>query len=221
MHGYNEIEADAESAIIRNWIRGRGSCLEVGGGAGRITRAVESRFDRTVMIDLSGDKLQTAKEGLRMSELVLSDAAHLPFRDSLFDCVLLVKVVHLLPDLGQVAGEISRVSRDECQLIASVPNLPVNHVVRQLGRIFPVIAWLFPTFGPAVWPIGDAPLAQPHKVIFGRFVQLKEKRGTGLFDNYLGRSLSRFRLLYLVDVATARLWLIKPEILYRFRIVRD
>jgi hypothetical protein len=46
------------------------------------------------------------------------------------------------------------------------------------------------------------------------------RRGTGLFDNYLGKRLKGSGRLYLVDVATSPLWFLKLDIFLKFKVVK-
>jgi SAM-dependent methyltransferase len=47
----------------------------------------------------------------RLRNLVQADAHHLPFRDTAFDGVIMIHVLHLVRDWVQVVGEVGRVTR--------------------------------------------------------------------------------------------------------------
>jgi SAM-dependent methyltransferase len=206
--------------IIRNWIVGSDSCLELGGGTGRITKTLEKWTRFVVMLDISWESLLTAGMSLEGVDLIQADIANLPFRDSSVGRVVMLEVIHLLPDPKAVFREIIRVAKDESVLVLSIPNLQMNHVLTGIFRVFPRLAPLFPTFGPARWPLGDKPFRNPHSLVPGSF-RLHTRRGTGLFNNYFGKLLGRFDFLALVDVSTSRLWFLKPDVLYKFRIEKS
>jgi SAM-dependent methyltransferase len=217
---FNIIEAEAERSIIRSWIRPGGSCLELGGGVGRITRALEPLFAKVVMVDISRQNLNHAAPQLDKTHLIRSDISYVPAADSSFDYVIMLKVVHLLRDPSSVFEEIFRVTRNRGILILSIPNLRTNYFVGQLERMLPRLKTVLPVFGPAVWPLGERPYSRPDLMIVPKSFRLEDRRGTGLFDNYLGKALSSFRFLHLVDVATSPLWFFKPEVLYRFQVLK-
>jgi SAM-dependent methyltransferase len=217
---YNRLQAESERRIITNWIQRSDCCLELGGGVGRITQALEPYFANLTMIDLSAPSLQSAKSVLGRTQLLRSDAAHIPVRDSSFDCVLMIKVVHLIPSPSKVFREILRVAKNHSTMIMSVPNLQLDSLIRGLYRISPSLRFILPTFGPSLWPLDRRPFLNPHRQIAPDSFVLRQKRGTGLFDNYPGKLLGRFRGLHLIDVATSPAWFLKPDILLKFEIVK-
>ncbi len=220
--GYNVIEDDAQKRIIKGWIHHADSCLELGGGAGRITHFLEPYFNNVAMIDLADNSLQLARTKLKKTTLVRADISNVPMKDSSFDFIVMVKVVHLLPDPALAMREIQRVSRNHGILIMSFPNLQTNHLIRNFeDRVSPKLRHVFPTFGPAVWPLGYRPYPRPHELIVTEAFRLKGRRGTGLFDNYFGKVLSRFRFLHLIDVATSPLWFSKLEVFFKFEIIKE
>ena len=75
-------------------------CLEIGAGAGRLTRELD-RFERVALLDYSRTQLQQAQERLGRGSrfiYVVGDVYHLPFAAGLFDTALMVRVIHHLVD---------------------------------------------------------------------------------------------------------------------------
>jgi len=75
-------------------------CLEIGAGAGRLTRELD-RFERVVLLDYSRTQLQQAQERLGRGPrfiYVVANVYHLPFVPGLFHTALMVRVIHHLVD---------------------------------------------------------------------------------------------------------------------------
>jgi SAM-dependent methyltransferase len=213
------IEDQAQKRIILGMIRPGGSCLELGGGFGRITKVLEPYFSRVVMVDLTKRNLRMARARLGKSQIVRSDVTSIPSRDSVFDTIVMVRVVHLLPDPLATMEEILRVAKDGAILVMSVPNLMTNRFVRDLdAKILPGIRHALPNYGPAVWPYGEEPYFAPHELFVPKQFRVTSVRGTGLFDNFVGKALNSLPWLHLVDVATSPLWFMKLDVFFRFEV---
>ena len=211
------IEDQAQKRIIRGWIRPGESCLELGGGYGRITRVLEPHFRNVVMLDLARRNVRMAKGNLAKASVMRSDISTLPLRDSTFDTVVMIRVVHLLPDPARTMKEILRVIKDGGTLLMSVPNLVTNHLLRRFGtKLFPSLRHVVPAFGPAMWPLGERPFLRPQELFVPGNFRLKAMKGTGLFDNYIGAALNKFPSLSLIDSATSPLWFLKLDVFLRF-----
>jgi len=215
------IEDEAQQRIIKGMIRPGGSCLELGGGFGRITRILEPYFGRVMMIDLTKRNLRMAKVRLSKAQMLRSDVSMIPARDSCFDSVVMVRVVHLLRDPAATMKEIRRVSKDGAILIMSIPNLLTNRLVRELdAKVLPGIRHVVPSYGPVVWPYGAEPHLSLHELFVPTGFRVTARRGTGLFDNFVGKALNGLPWLHLLDVATSPLWLFKLDIFFRFEITK-
>ena len=211
------IEDEAQKRIIRGMIRPGGSCLELGGGFGRITQILEPYFDEVIMLDLTKRNLRTARGRLTKAGVVRSDVSTIPAKDSCFDSVVMIRVVHLLPDPAATMREILRVSKDGATLIMSIPNLVTNRLVRELdAKLFPGLRHVLPSYGPVVWPMGEKPYIDPHRLFVPGQFKVTSMRGTGLFDNFVGKALNGLPWLNLVDVATSPLWFLKLDVFFRF-----
>jgi ubiquinone/menaquinone biosynthesis C-methylase UbiE len=213
------IEDAAQKRVILQMIRPGGSCLELGGGYGRITQVLEPYFREVMMVDLTKRNLRMASARLMKAGIVRSDVSMIPAKDSSFDSIVMIRVVHLLQDPEKTMKEILRVSKDGAILVMSIPNLMTNHLVRTLdAKLFPGIRHILPTYGPAIWPMGEKPYFSPQRLFVPEQFRVTARRGTGMFDNFVGKALNGIPCLYLLDVATSPLWFFKLDVFFRFEV---
>lgn len=102
---------------------GPGSCLDLGCGTGFHIPTLLDLGWTVTGIDLSSDQLRIAREraGDR-AELLLADAADLPFDDGAFDLVLSTFTHTDVDDFGVVVGEAVRVLRPDGHLVYLGPH---------------------------------------------------------------------------------------------------
>ena len=177
----------------------------LGGGYGRITEVLEERIGRTFMLDYSLSNLRRASSKLVKTTLVRSSLDRLPFDDSVFDFVAIIRVIHHIHDPAMLLAEVVRVSRDGGTFVLGIANednglgtkrVPPLRVTSGGHRIYPT-------------PLGR----------FGRMgLERVDIRGVGAFDNLVGRRLERLSPLASLDVATSRLWPAKPMLFVRYRV---
>lgn len=217
-----QLEDAAQKHIVRSWLGKGESCVELGGGFGRITKLLESRFSSVTMLEFANRNLALAKRWLDCARLVRADISQLPLRADEFDCAVMVRVIHLLPDPAEVMLEIQRVVKDGGTVIISVPNLQMNRLTWALkGGLLPrSLRNRAQTYGAAAWPFDERPYFLPQRGFVPKSFKEEGRRGTGLFDNYLGKKLKGVRSLYLVDVATSPLWFLKLDVFLKFRVVK-
>lgn len=83
--------------------------LDLGCGFGRLADCYLDRFHQAVLLDGSMTLLRQAQEKNGEKAIyVAADANHLPFRHSSFDCVLLFRVFHHIPDSQRILSDIKR-----------------------------------------------------------------------------------------------------------------
>ncbi len=83
--------------------------LDIGCGFGRLADCYLGRFHQAVMLDGSMTLLRQAQErNGKRAIYVAADANHLPFRHSSFDCVLLFRVFHHIPDSQRILSDIKQ-----------------------------------------------------------------------------------------------------------------
>jgi SAM-dependent methyltransferase len=198
----------AEKSLVSGWVESGESCLELGGGFGRLTSVLEPKFEKVFMIDFSRRNLSRASERLKKTRLIRTSITKIPFEDSTFDSVVAVRVLHHVPQLAETIQEMARVSRDGACIVIGVPN------TRRLR-------------GPAenrmvaVGPQGHRIYAAPMSAYANPLLERIGMRGLGLFDNRMGRTLSPVGPLSRLDVATSSVWTIRPEVFIKFRVRKE
>jgi len=202
-----DIENAAERELVRSWVSGVGSCLELGGGFGRITEVLESCVPEVVMVDFSKRNLSLASARLKRAMFLRCDLRGIPFEDSSFDCVVVIRVLHHIDDLRVVLDEVVRVGRDGGTVVLGVPNTILGRYrgVRSNQQVL-------------IGPCGHRAYVRPVGAYAHPSLELIERRGLGIFENPVGRRLSRLSVLSGIDVATSRAWALKPELFMRFRV---
>ena len=95
-------------------LEGRGACLEIGVGTGRIALPLASAGVEMIGIDLSAPmlaRLLEKGEGVPPFGLVRGDVTALPFADGAFGAGLICHVLHLVPGWQTALTELARVIR--------------------------------------------------------------------------------------------------------------
>jgi ubiquinone/menaquinone biosynthesis C-methylase UbiE len=97
--------------------------LDIGSGSGWVARRLLAKGAKVVSVDLSLKNLREIKPALDQpsGDSVLADAYHLPFRESLFDVVVISEVLeHLnLPAVG--VQEFVRILAPKGKVVATTP----------------------------------------------------------------------------------------------------
>ena len=109
-----EYEHAAEELAIRRLLRGRrfGLAVDVGGGYGRLSKFLTKFSDKVILAEPSQQQLDIGAMYLKKSPQVerkLWQAADLKLKDGEADLVLVVRVLHHLPNPTAEFKEISRV----------------------------------------------------------------------------------------------------------------
>ena len=124
-HGGREYEDRVERIALKRLLPRRGSrCLEIGAGAGRLTRELDA-FDSVVILDYSTTQLQQAQSRLGREAryiYVAADAYNLPFVSGVFDTALMVRVIHHLADAQSVLSSIHNTLQPNGTLILEFAN---------------------------------------------------------------------------------------------------
>jgi ubiquinone/menaquinone biosynthesis C-methylase UbiE len=124
-HGGREYEDRVERIALQHLLPQSGSrCLEIGAGAGRLTRELDA-FDNVVILDYSRTQLQQAQSRLgRIARYtyVAANAYNLPFASGVFDAALMVRVIHHLADAQSVLSSIHNTLRPNGTLVLEFAN---------------------------------------------------------------------------------------------------
>ncbi len=197
------IEDRAEREIVSRWAAGE-TGVELGGGFGRLTQEIERRVGQMFMLDYSLSNLRRASSRLERTTLVRSTLERLPFDDSVFDFVALVRVIHHVPDPDALLAEIVRVARDGGTFVLGVANeIDKGHGANGQVKVSPEGHRIYPT-----------PLSRYRHPGLERV----EVLGVGAFDNRLGRKVERLSPLATIDLKTSRLWPAKSMLFARYRV---
>lgn len=85
------------AAVLRG-VRESPRALEIGVGTGRIAAPLAAAGVRVTGVDVSRKMMALLREKTADVGLVLADAAHPPFRDAVFDGLIFIHILHLVPD---------------------------------------------------------------------------------------------------------------------------
>lgn len=99
-----------------------GAVLEVGCGSGMGLPYLKEHSRLAVGGDYTLHLLREARRHLPDASLVRMDAQHLPFRDGVFDAVLLLEMLYYVADQRAAISECRRVLKPGGKLMISVPN---------------------------------------------------------------------------------------------------
>jgi SAM-dependent methyltransferase len=142
--GEREVAAILARAADLGVPTGHGDALEFGCGVGRVTRALATRFDRVVGVDISTEMLAQARElnaSVPNAEFVHNTASDLTFvGERRFDLVYSRHVLQHLPDRDIARGylqEMMRLVRPGGLLLAHIPvRIPARHRLLVVRRAY-------------------------------------------------------------------------------------
>ncbi len=201
------IEDRAEKELVSRWAVGE-TGIELGGGFGRITQVLEKSVGQMFMLDYSLSNLRRASSRLKRTTLVRGTLDRLPFDDSVFDFVALVRVIHHVPDPDPILSEVVRVARNGGTFVLGIANEIGKRRMKGGGLV-------------RVTAEGHRIYATP----LGRYVHPNLERaeilGVGAFDNRIGRKLERLSPLATLDLKTSRLWPAKSMLFVRYRVRKE
>jgi SAM-dependent methyltransferase len=198
------IEDRAERELMSRWAVGE-TGIELGGGFGRITQVLEKRIGKMFMLDYSLRNLRRAASRLQKTTLIRESIGKLPFDDSVFDFVALIRVMQHIPDPDSLLSEVVRVARNGGTFVLAIGNQDRKWHRGDAIRI-------------KVTETGHRIFSTP----LGRYghpgLERLEILGLGAFDNVIGRKAERLYPLATLDLKTSRLWPAKPMLFVRYRV---
>jgi SAM-dependent methyltransferase len=198
------IEDRAERELVSRWAVGE-TGIELGGGFGRVTQVLETRIGRMFMMDYSLRNLRRASSRLKRTTLIRDSLDKLPFDDSVFDFVALIRVMQHIPDPDILLSEVVRVSRDGGTFVLAIGNEDRKWHRGDTVRV-------------KVTETGHRIFSTPLSRYGHPGLERLEIRGLGAFDNLIGRRAERLFPLADLDLGTSRLWPAKPMLFLRYRV---
>jgi ubiquinone/menaquinone biosynthesis C-methylase UbiE len=124
---------NVDSSLVKKWLsRQKGIVLDVPCGAGRFSSLAEKLHHRVVGADISFQMLSANRNAGR-KELVQCDAFQLPFNDSSFDIVIMMRLLFHYKKPERILKEINRVTKRGGTLICDTLNShSIRHSVQTL-----------------------------------------------------------------------------------------
>jgi ubiquinone/menaquinone biosynthesis C-methylase UbiE len=122
-----EYEHAAEEVAIARMLKGKTfeTAVDVGGGYGRLSVFLRNFAKKVTLAEPSQQQLDIAKDYLKGKpsvEMKLAQAEQLPFSDASVDLVLVVRVLHHLPDPMPAFEEINRVLKKDGYFLLEFAN---------------------------------------------------------------------------------------------------
>ncbi len=178
-----------ERAVIQELLPDTGRWLiDVGCGYGRLSDCYKERFERILMLDGSLPYLKSAREKMAGRAMyIVADVNRLPFRSASFDCILMIRVFHHVPDTFQLLGELKRILCACGILVFSYSN---KRNARQ------ILSWLFRRtadnpFTPEPTGVGTTFIHHHpdfvHRALFQSGFSRMLYRGVGVMDKFAGK----------------------------------
>ncbi|PWH19450.1 MAG: hypothetical protein DDG59_03010 [Anaerolineae bacterium] len=99
-----------------------GRVLDVGGGTGRVTRALLRVHADITLVDSSLGMLKVANQNLAI-QLARCEAEHLPFASNSFERVILIDTLHHVVDAAATLRECVRVLKKDGLLLIQEPDI--------------------------------------------------------------------------------------------------
>ncbi len=158
-----EYEHEAEVMAIRRLLEGKkfGHAVDVGGGFGRLSVVLADYADRVTLTDSSIQQLDLSKGFLARHPRVdtrLMVASELGFPNASVDLVMMIRVMHHLPDPDAVFAEVSRILRPDGTAIIEAAN--TMHAVSRLRYM--VRGERVPAAAVDIGSRGDIPYVNHH-----------------------------------------------------------
>lgn len=122
--------------LVESLVRPGWRLLDIGCGTGEAISRLKGDFECTVGLDASAVALEYARRKVRTGNcphFLQGSVFRLCFPSRAFDCCLLLDVLEHLERPDQALEEVARVSREDGQLVVTVPNWTNLVTARLLG----------------------------------------------------------------------------------------
>lgn len=130
---------ELEHLLIRDLMPASGyRIIDIGCGFGRLADCYLDRFEQVVMLDGSMTLLKQAQEAFKEKAVyIAADANQLPFLESSFDCALMMRVFHHLPNSQFVLEGVKRIlGGDGCFIFNYSNKLSPKQLIRKLPHFW-------------------------------------------------------------------------------------
>jgi len=111
-----------QAMLARRYGKRGARLLEVGSGMGHLIGQLEDMFE-TYGIDVNHWAVKESQAVIKSSRLQTASAQELPYKDGVFNVVIIKHIVEHLPDPQKAIQEIGRVTEKGGTLILATPNL--------------------------------------------------------------------------------------------------
>ena len=96
--------------------------LDICGGTGRLANPLYMKGGDIVVVDIDSVALSMLHKKNSAISLVQSDGQKLPFKNSIFDSILMIQSVEYIPDIDTLIEECSRILKDKGILLINFSN---------------------------------------------------------------------------------------------------
>ncbi|MGI8926605.1 MAG: class I SAM-dependent methyltransferase [Tepidiformaceae bacterium] len=176
--GVEDQVGDGLAVLLRPGAR----LLEVGIGTGRVAVPLAQRGIRVSGVDISRGMLDVLRRKRRDIDVVLAEAASLPFRPAAFDAALFVHILHLVPDPEATLDAALRVVRPG-GLLLSCRTDHVHNALSDANELVQATAIAMGGVAPSRW--------RRNERLSGLFAARMAVAGASLQDTVLARWTTR------------------------------
>lgn len=118
---YQSVKSKILIDYLKKHIEKRGKMLEVGVQGGEMTRFFKELSSSIVSIDIDTTHLRLAKKNNPYSEVICCDILHPPFKENVFDVVVLNSVIEHIPDEENALKAIYKLMENKGYLYIGFP----------------------------------------------------------------------------------------------------
>ncbi len=122
-----DYENSAEVIAIQNFLKGKHfkQAVDIGGGYGRLSVLLSEYADKVTLAEPSQQQLDIAKDFLKdypQIDRQLMQADKLKFKDGTVDLIMMIRVMHHLPDPSAAFNEVTRALSDDGYYLLEIAN---------------------------------------------------------------------------------------------------
>jgi len=155
---YDRVRSDAAPTLVSRIVKygkinQNTAILDIGCGTGRFTMSMSTAGNLLCALEPSIEMLRQAveKDKSRSVQWIRGDGQHLPFRDSLFDCIYMTAVIHHIERKRMALREFHRVlkTRGICVMMTFSHGAVKKHILNDFPGVtkidlkrIPSVSWL-------------------------------------------------------------------------------